>query len=162
ATGEGIENIARAQAAAEGIPGLAGQVAQLARVALSSPSVRQAVSGRHWREVYVGAEVDGKVIEGFIDLLYDTPEGLVVLDYKTDSVASDAEIDEAMTRYRLQGAVYALALEQLAGSIGRPVAGCVFVFLRGTEARERRVNDLSAAIAEVRARLATAGSAAVT
>ncbi len=154
ATGEGLEAAARAQAAAEGIPWAAEEVAQLAAAALRAPSVREAVRGRYWREVYVGAPAGGAVVEGFIDLLYDTPEGLVVVDYKTDRVVSDAEIDAAMERYRLQGAAYALALRNLAARLGRPVARCTFVFLRGGEPQERHVDDLAAAIAEVEAKLA--------
>lgn len=157
-TGRDIDAIARAQAAAEGIPGAAGRVVTLARAALAAPSVREALSSRHWREVYVGAGIEGTIVEGFIDLLYETPEGLVVVDYKTDSVASDAAVDAAMGRYRLQGATYVLALRELAAQIGRPAVKCVFVFVSGDEPRERAVegNDLAAAIAEVRARVAGA------
>ncbi|MCK9518078.1 MAG: UvrD-helicase domain-containing protein [Dehalococcoidia bacterium] len=154
ATGEGLDAAAEAQAAAEGIPWAAREVAELARAALRAPSVRRAVQGRYWREVYVGAPAAGTVLEGFIDLLYDTPEGLVIVDYKTDRVDKDEEIDAAMERYRLQGAVYALALGELAGRLGRPVAGCTFVFLRGAEPRERHITDLPGVIAEVEARLA--------
>ncbi|MBM4420740.1 MAG: hypothetical protein FJ034_03970, partial [Chloroflexi bacterium] len=90
ATGAGLEETARAQAAAEGVPQRAQEVARLARVTLSSDAVRAAVgSGRHWREVYVGALADGVLVEGFIDLLYETPDGLVVVDYKTDALRSE-------------------------------------------------------------------------
>jgi len=154
ATGEGLETAARAQAAAEGIPWAANEVARLAAAALRAPSVQEAVQGRYWREVYVGAPAGDAVVEGFIDLLYETPEGLVVVDYKTDRVESDEDIDRAMEHYRLQGAVYALALRNLAGRLGRPVVRCTFVFLRGSEPQERHVEDLPAAIAEAESRLA--------
>lgn len=153
-TGAGLRELARAQAMAEGIPALAVRVEQLARAALAAPSVRQAVAGgRYWREVYVAAPIDGIVVEGFIDLLYDGPEGLVVVDYKTDGVDSEAEVAEAMGRYRLQGGAYALALAELGPRLGRPLARCVFVFARGDSVREAVIEDLDAVIAEVRARL---------
>jgi ATP-dependent exoDNAse (exonuclease V) beta subunit len=49
ATGDGVEAAARAQAAAEGIPGRAGEVAHAVRAALRSPAAREATTGRSWR-----------------------------------------------------------------------------------------------------------------
>ena len=59
ATGAGLEGAARAQAAAEGIPDRSDEVARRVRAALDAPSVREAVAGRYWREVYVAAPVEG-------------------------------------------------------------------------------------------------------
>jgi len=156
ATGEGLEAAARAQATAEAVEDRLEDVVRFARAALESDAVREAVaSGRSWREVYVSAPVDGVVVEGFVDLLYETPEGLVVVDYKTDSVESAEAVDQAMGRYRLQGAAYALALQE---SLGRPVARCVFVFVQPRH--ERTIPDLGAAIDEVRRIIPTALSPA--
>ena len=148
ATGEGTAEIARAQAAAEGVDAHAAEIERLVRAMLASAAVQKAVQGRHWREVYVAAPVGNVVVEGFVDLLYETDEGLVVVDYKTDAVRTDADIDAAVDRYRLQGATYALALER---SLGRPVAGCTFVFVSGGRPRERALPDLRRAIADVEA-----------
>lgn len=151
ASGDALDGAARAQAAAEGIPTRADEVARLVSSALRSSAVQEAVaSGRYWRELYAGAPVGGTVIEGFIDLLYETPDGLVVVDYKTDAVPGAREIDAAVERYRWQGAAYAVALEQ---SLGRPVARCVFVFARPSGALEREIEDLPAAKNAVRALL---------
>jgi len=156
ATGEGLAAAAAAQAVAEGVPGRESEIIGLVRVALGSHAVREAVASRRfWREVYVAADVDGTVIEGFIDLLYETPEGLVIVDYKTDSARDDAEVNAAMERYTSQGAAYALALQQ--AMPGRKVAKCVFVFVRPD--REPAITDLTAAIAAVRGSLATAAAA---
>ena len=87
-------------------------------------------------------------VEGFIDLLYESAEGLVVVDYKTDAVRSPAEVDAAVNRYRLQGATYAVAL---ADTLERDVAAVRFVFTCGGQAVERDIDDLAAAITEVRA-----------
>ncbi len=151
ATGEGLEDAAGAQSVAEGIPERRAEIVDLARKALNSASVRAAVaSGRFWRELYVAANVDGTVVEGFIDLLYETPEGLVVVDYKTDEAGSDEQVRSAMERYELQGAAYALALER--AMPGRNVVACTFVFVRPS--REERVADLAGAMQRVRTLLA--------
>ena len=152
-TGTGLTDVAAAQAAAEGVAFAAGDIEGMVRAALGSASVREAVDHRHWRELYVAAPVGRVTVEGFIDLLYETPEGLVVVDYKTDAVASDADVTAAVARHRLQGAAYAVVLEE---SLGRPVRACRFVFLSGGVVRERDLDDLPAAMAEVR-RLLEAG-----
>ncbi len=148
-TGTGLDDAARAQAVAEGIAGEDARIARLAENARQSAAVREAVaSGRYWREVYVGTQVEGATVEGFIDLLYEGPEGLVVVDYKTDSARSLDDIEQAMQRYRLQGAAYAVALE---AALGREVAGVRFVF---TEPRhEEPIRDLAAAKRDVRQRI---------
>jgi ATP-dependent helicase/nuclease subunit A len=128
ATGEGLEEIARAQAAAEGIPGREREILALVRRALTSQVVRRAVaSGRWWREVPVAAPVLDGVLEGFIDLLFEEDGQLVVVDYKTDTLESEGEIAQAMQRYRLQGGAYTLALQK---ATGQDVKEVVFLFLQ--------------------------------
>jgi ATP-dependent helicase/nuclease subunit A len=160
ATGDGLDDLAVAQAGAESVPELADEIAVRARAALAAPVVRAAASGApYWREIYVGAPVtaepegsgppvrgDGLVIEGYVDLLVETDDGLVVVDHKTDGVRGDAEVDQAVARYRLQGAAYALAVQQL---VRRPVVDCQFVFLGPGGAVCRSVADLGEAMAEV-------------
>ena len=148
-----IVAVARAQSAAEGLTARStADVARLIRVALNSATVREAVaSGRYWREVYVAAPIaddDGRevLLEGFIDLIYQTVEGdLVVVDYKTDALRDGEAVDQALSRYELQGAAYALSLES---SLGKPVSTCRFLFLHANE--ERTVSDLPSAVARVR------------
>ncbi|HEY4396338.1 MAG TPA: UvrD-helicase domain-containing protein [Acidimicrobiia bacterium] len=152
ATGDGLDATARAQALAEGIPQREAEIRALARSVLQSSTVRGAVTGgRYWREVPVAAVVDGVTVEGFVDLLIETLEGLVVVDYKTDQTPTDEELDAAMERYRAQGAAYALALER---ALGTPAARCLFVFARRRRAVEREVDDLPAAVAAVERRVA--------
>ena len=52
-------------------------------------------------------------IAGAIDLVYrDTSTGeLVIVDYKTDEIASDADLSDKVASYRSQGAVYRRALQ---------------------------------------------------
>jgi len=150
-----LVRIASYHAKAEGIPDRAGDVAALASSALASPSVRAAAeSGRFWRELFVAAPLGphSSVVEGYIDLLYESADGeLVVVDYKTDQARDDADLDASVSRYRLQGAAYAAVLE---AALGRKVSRCVFVFARKGGAVERVIDDLPAAIDEVLAVLA--------
>ena len=159
ATGDGIDAAAAAQAAAEGIVGREDAVAARARVATTTRAVRDAVVHGFRREMYVATPVDGVTLEGYIDLVYRRPDGLVVVDYKTDSWRDEHDLDAKLARYRLQGASYAVALEQ---ATGEPVAECVFVFLGDHDARERVVSDLPEAMREVRAALAASSAGATT
>jgi ATP-dependent helicase/nuclease subunit A len=152
ATGAGLDSLAQAHAAAEGVASRWEEVAVLARTALESEIVRRAVRGRFWRELYVGAPFGGRVLEGFVDLLFEGPEGLEVVDYKTDQVRSDAEIARLAARYRLQGAAYVAAVQ---AATGRSVSRCTFLFLRRAgEAVARPVEDLEEAVKEVEATMA--------
>jgi ATP-dependent helicase/nuclease subunit A len=152
ATGADLDVIARAQAFAEGVPDRADEVRALAASVLDAPTVQHATGAGWpcWRELPVGALVDGVLVEGFVDLLVRTPDGLVVVDYKTDAAPDDAALDAAAAHYTPQGAAYALALEHV---LHEHVVRCVFVFARPTQAVERTVNDLPAAVQSVRARL---------
>ncbi len=155
ATGDGADSLSVAQAAAEGVPALASEIERRVRQVLEAPSVKEAVaSGRYWREVFLAAPVEGRVLEGFIDLLYEDAAGeLVVVDYKTDGVRADVDADEAVARYRLQGAAYALAVSS---SLGRPVSRCVFLFANPTRWFERELPDLATACEEVAGLVASA------
>jgi ATP-dependent exoDNAse (exonuclease V) beta subunit len=95
--------------------------------------------------------VGDRIIEGFVDLLVERPDGLCIVDYKTALGASDAELDERAAEHAVQGAAYALALEAV---IGTPVDRFVLLFLRLDGAVEREVTDLSAAKDQVRQALA--------
>ncbi|MHB1585317.1 MAG: PD-(D/E)XK nuclease family protein, partial [Acidimicrobiales bacterium] len=138
----------------EGVAARHGEVAQLVRAALAAPIVRRAAAGRHWKEVYVGAPVGGRVLEGFVDLLVEDAGGLAVVDYKTDRVPEGDDLEAAMSAYRWQGAAYAVALEV---SLGRPVRRCTFLFLRSGGAAACEVADLETAKDEVRRLLGRTG-----
>ena len=141
-TGSGLEDTAKAQAAAEGVPGRANDIARLARRAIDSPLVKRALdSGRWWREAPVAGPVGDGIVEGFIDLLFEEENGFVIVDYKTDALGSDDEIERAMARYRLQGGGYALALSKATGATVKEVS---FLFLEPN--REVTVDDLSGAM----------------
>jgi ATP-dependent exoDNAse (exonuclease V) beta subunit len=128
-------------------------VRALVDAALASPTVRQAADSPHWRELYVGVPLGGgRTLEGYVDLLYRRPDGLVVVDYKTGPAGLDADLDPLVARYRAQGASYALAV---ADATGETVADVVFVFLTAEGAVDRSLPGLEQAVDEVR-RLAAA------
>lgn len=146
-----LDGQAARQAELEAVPEAAETVAAMVRSALGSAAVRAAIAARHHKEVYVAAPVGDRVVEGYVDLLVEGPDGLVVIDYKTDAVRSEADVEAKLASYELQGATYAVALE---ASTGLPVVGCRFVFCRPSGAIERSVADLEGAKDRVRRHLA--------
>ena len=146
ATGEGIPERARAQAAAEGVLDREQDIVHLCQVAVSSDVVKRAVaSGRLWREVPVAIGTGSGSLHGFIDLLFEEPDGLVVVDYKTDSVRANETL-EAVQRYRLQGGAYAHAIQQLTG---KPVKEAIFLYLQPRQ--EEPLPNLPAAMQDAQA-----------
>ncbi len=148
ATGDDITELVLAQCAAEGVIGSEPTVEALVSSALASPTVRAAAAARHWRETYVAAPVGDVLIEGYIDLLYETPSGgLVIVDHKTDAVPDEATLEAKADRYRLQAATYALALGV---STGLAVEGAVLLFLDPDGATPHEIVNLDVAMTEVR------------
>jgi ATP-dependent helicase/nuclease subunit A len=150
ATGRGLDDAVASQVLAEGVVEHADIVAGLARGALDSGIVRRAASRRHWKETYVGTTVGDRVLEGFIDLVYEDDDGLVVVDYKTDAVPS-AALDRRTAFYRPQLAAYVAGLT---AATSRPVVRAVLLFLYPGGAVERVVTDLDDAMAQLRNEIA--------
>jgi ATP-dependent exoDNAse (exonuclease V) beta subunit len=147
ASGDDLESLAHAQAVAEGIADRTSEVRDCVRAALESDLVRQAVQdGRYWRELYVGVPVGDRVLEGFIDLLFETPEGLAIVDYKTDHIDAEDGAATVADRYRLQGAAYALGTRL---ALDRLVVSCTFLILSPNRAIAAPLIDLESAISEV-------------
>ncbi len=146
ATGDDVEHRASAQAVAESVPDREAEIARLVRVALDSDVVGRAVASRRvWREVPVAVPLGDGSLHGFVDLLFEEVDGLVVVDYKTDSVSA-ADLSDAENRYRLQGGAYAFAIEQITG---KPVKEMIFLYLQPNSAKV--LPDLRGAIAEAQA-----------
>jgi ATP-dependent helicase/nuclease subunit A len=149
ATGADVDDLARSQCAAESILGLDRTVAALARSAIRSPIVRTVVDGaEHWRELFIAAPVGQRVLEGYIDLLVRTPEGLVIVDYKTDQWSGPVQTAERIGRYRTQLAAYGAALE---ATLDEPVIGGILVRCRAdNEPEQIGIPDWRSALDEVR------------
>jgi ATP-dependent helicase/nuclease subunit A len=150
ASGEELEALVEHHCAAEAIHGHASEVERLVRAALAAPSVMDAARTEHWRELYVCAPVGERLLEGYVDLLYRSQEGLVLIDYKTTALTERDQLERLVAHYEAQGAAYALALET---AVCEPVAKVRFVFLTLDGAIERDIDDLPAARQRVRAQL---------
>ena len=109
------------------VKGDASRIITLVQNAARSPFVTKALtSGRLWRELPLGASVDGVVISGVIDLLHEAPDGtLAIADFKTDVVGDEMEARATAGAYEAPGGAYALALEAVTG---RPVSSVSFIF----------------------------------
>lgn len=149
ATGEGLEEMSKAQAAGEGIHDKWQEVAKLVQSGLDSEVVKRAVaSGRYYREVFVGAPLEKRLVEGFIDLLFEEDGSLVIADYKTDALDNEEEEMKREKQYSLQAGTYAFTVEQVTG---RHVKEVVLVFLRS--AREISKVNIDSLTFETRQRI---------
>ena len=139
AGGAGLEEAVAAQSLAEGVLPEQQTVLELCRSALSSDLIKRIATRPHWREMYVGTQLeDGRILEGFIDLLCREDDGsLVVVDYKTDAVP-DAAIDARARVYLPQMAAYCAAVER---ATGETVSHAELLFLRPGAATHRRVTS---------------------
>ena len=145
-----ITQLAALHAGAEGLSSQQDEVASLVRDALRHPEMLNALQApRRWTEISVAAPVQTSrgpvVIEGIIDLLYeDTAGQLVILDYKSDAVRNDADVDSKMAHYQYQGAAYAVAVETAASM---PVKAVRFLFMRAGTVRQ--IDDLPGLIRQI-------------
>ena len=141
----GIDAIARAQAAAEGIDDQHEVVAALVASALRSPIVIEAATAEHWKELFVAAPVGDRLLEGYVDLLVRRPTGLVIVDYKTDHLRDASDIEQKVAQYGLQLASYAVAVE---AATGEAVVDGVLVFCSPDGATEVIVDDLATSMSD--------------
>jgi ATP-dependent helicase/nuclease subunit A len=72
-------------------------------------------------------KLDETMIRGRLDLVIPTPQGLVVVDYKTDRAPDPATLKAIVEVYQKQIGLYANALQRI---IGKPVLQCFLIFLR--------------------------------
>ncbi len=148
-----INAFAQAQAVAEAIPEQARDVARLVRWTLrESQAMRRAsAAGRALREVPFAMALDGKVLEGFVDLLLETPEGIEIVDWKTDEVPAEG-VPERLRGYELQAGLYVLGIE---AATGRRVTAVTYVF--ASAGVELSPGDPAALREAARARLLATG-----
>ena len=149
--GRRAEEVARGRAAAHGVSGHGDAIAAMVSGAIASPTVAAGSTRRHWRELFVAVPVAGGVLEGFVDLVLEEGDGLVVVDYKTDRTGGRPGLELAAARYGPQVASYALALEE---ATGKTVHRCVLVFVGEGPAVEVVLEGADLAAAKGRARQA--------
>ncbi|MFW5698071.1 MAG: UvrD-helicase domain-containing protein, partial [Fimbriimonadaceae bacterium] len=122
------------------------------RKALAMPSVRRAAARPHYKEVFASARIDDVLVEGFLDLVYREEDGSYsIVDYKTDLVFGEAEVERRMERYVCQAAAYALLLRE---HLGQPPRRCVFAFVRTGLEREVTSEEIRRAKQTIREGLA--------
>jgi ATP-dependent exoDNAse (exonuclease V) beta subunit len=92
-------------------------------------------------EDILGRFNEGEETVDVIDLLFEEEDGLVVVDYKTDTI-SENNSQEVLSRYRFQGAAYSLGVEK---AISKPVKE---VFLHSNI--EETIVDLETIINELK------------
>jgi ATP-dependent helicase/nuclease subunit A len=122
-----IAAFARAQAVAEAIPHRAEHVERLVRWVLreSKAAGRARLARRALREVPFAVQIDGTVLEGFIDLLIETSDGdIELVDWKTDQI-TEAEVGDRMREYETQAGLYVYGVE---AATGRKVSAVTYVF----------------------------------
>ena len=75
----------------------------------------------------LGAAADDEVLlQGVVDCLIEEDGALVVIDYKTDAIRTEAQLDERRALYTPQLRAYAAAMERI---FRKPVKECVLYFL---------------------------------
>lgn len=62
-----------------------------------------------------GASEEQVLLQGIIDCFFYEDDGIILVDYKTDHVKSEADIAKIKDRYAPQLALYAAAIEQITG-----------------------------------------------
>lgn len=82
------------------------------------------VSAARYYPVAEQAPEEKVLLQGVIDCLIDTPEGFVILDFKTDRVTENGLAARA-SQYRAQMQAYMLAVREI---FVRPVCRCVLYF----------------------------------
>ena len=97
------------------------------------------VISRPARELFPGRkETDDVLVQGIIDGYYETPDGIVLMDYKTDSLKPGEE-NKLVERYQTQMALYTEALETM---MDKPVTACVlYSFSLGKEIYGKESED---------------------
>ena len=85
-------------------------------------------------EVFGAAGDDEVLLQGVVDCLLEENGELTVIDYKTDAVRTEAQMEERTALYTPQLRAYAAAVERI---FRKPVKECVLYFL--SMGRESRV-----------------------
>ena len=120
-----------------------GRLALLLKLAASPLGRRMAAAERVLREFpfallcpaerfFPGAGGEELLLQGVVDCCLFEPDGLVIVDYKTDRISA-AEAPERAGRYASQLESYAWAMSQITG---RSVKAKLVYFLRPGEAVE--------------------------
>ncbi len=117
-----IESSAKAQAVAQAIPHREKEVVRLVRWVVRESEAWKRARGamRAMREVPFALQSDGIVLEGFVDLVIQTDEGIEIVDWKTDQISA-GDVEKRLAEYLLQAGLYVHGLESATGMKVRAV-----------------------------------------
>ncbi len=124
-------------------------IAKSARLALTSPLVAEAAQSKHWKELDLLGSIDGLVVQGQADLVFERGDGLVIVDWKTDLVQDDAHANDLVGYYQWQLITYAWIV---AAVLNRPVLQASICLISPSQesARILSVEDIDDRIGEYR------------
>jgi len=109
---------------------LTRKVSDYVLAALAHPEIRKAAAQPHWQEFWVGVDADSEarkvipagvklaqqgVLEGIIDLMYLDGDQLVIIDYKTDEVKTEADLNAKRAEHAPQQRAYVQMVQQATG-----------------------------------------------
>ena len=139
ATAGDIGLLSEEEALAAGEPDASVEVRGLVGRTLEHRIVKEALSApRLMREMPFAAAGETWLTEGRIDLVFESGDGLTIVDFKTDQVETEREIASRVEVYLPQAMVYALALSQVTGVSVRRV---VFLFVRPGVEKTLKVDE---------------------
>ncbi len=114
-------------------PGISTEVIALVEKARVSRTLKEAVSAKRMvREMPFSIDIGERLLEGAIDMLFERNGEFIAVDFKTDSVTDEKQIDKRMSEYTVQAAIYSLALSFLPGIHVKEIR---FLFLNAGEER---------------------------
>ncbi len=123
----GAEDAAREAALEYGAGGMEEEILALGTKALGSGLMKEAVAAEQLMvEPPFNLPVTGGMLDGRLDLLFESNGSWTVVDFKTDDIRPE-DLPARLEAYRPQGAAYAWALDCLGIS---PVGRVVFYFVR--------------------------------
>ena len=129
---DNLKELCRTQTFEYSIPGLGEELEAMVRRCLGHPLMERVKKAKRlFREVPFSVSLDGSLVEGKIDLVFNEGSGWVIVDYKTDEVFGEA-LEQRFQSYREQGLWYARAVREAAGCEVKEVA---FFFVRSGEVR---------------------------
>jgi len=137
--GNNLKELCRIQALEYSIPGSAEKLEALARRCLGHPLMERVKSAKRlFREAPFSVSLDGNLVEGKIDLLFEEDSGWVIVDYKTDDVSGET-LEQRFHSYRVQGQWYARAVREAARCEAKEIA---FFFVRSGEVRLIKADEI--------------------
>lgn len=132
---EAVEDFVLRLVAQEQAEDQVGEIRERVEKLLENAEVKEALATEfRWPELQLAMKVESgtiRYVEGFADLVYKSPDGYVLVDYKTDG-----DIEASMDHYKEQLGSYAEVIEQITGE---KLAKVLLIHARTDEAETREL-----------------------